>query len=59
MFGLPIGVPTLKDWSTISKTTKLLFGKDSQIKRIIIDEIGMVSAQTLDLVNRKLQIVKK
>lgn len=59
VFGLPIGVPTLKDWSTISKTTKLLFGKDSQIKRIIIDEIGMVSAQTLDLVNRKLQIVKK
>lgn len=53
-FGLPVGLPTPNDYATISsKAKKLLSNKN--LKRIIIDEIGMVRADTLDLINHRLQ----
>lgn len=53
-FGLPIGLPTTSDYATISsKARKLLSNKN--LKRIIIDEIGMVRADTLEIINHRLQ----
>lgn len=59
VFGLPIGIPTIKDWTTTSKYMKKLFEDKSKINRIIIDEIGMVSAQMLDLIDAKLKRLRK
>jgi hypothetical protein len=54
IFGLPIGVPTKDDYAKIStKVRKLLSSR--KLKRIIIDEISMVRADMLDLINHRLQ----
>jgi len=53
-FGLPLGLPTTTDYSTISsKAKKLLSNKN--LTRIIIDEIGMVRADTLELIDHRLK----
>ncbi len=53
-FGLPVGLPTPNDYAMISsKAKKLLSNKNLQ--RIIIDEIGMVRADTLEIINHRLQ----
>ena len=52
-FGLCIGYPTAKDWSSVGKKAKqYIIG----CSKIIIDEIGMVSASTMDLINKKCQL---
>lgn len=58
VFGLPMGYPTKSEWGKISPALKQLFGGRSRVKRIIIDKIGMVRADTLDLINFKLQLIK-
>ncbi len=57
MFGLPIGLIEAKDWYTIPKMMKMLFS-DDYVKRIIISEIGMVRADILTLIDKRLQKVK-
>lgn len=52
-FGLCIGYPTVKDWSQVSKKAKAIIRGCS---KIIIDEIGMISAVQLDLINKKCQL---
>jgi ATP-dependent DNA helicase PIF1 len=58
LFGLPIGLVEAKDWHIIPKSMSTLF-KDDLIKRIIISEVGMVRADILTLIDKRLQKVKK
>lgn len=58
VFGLPMGYPTKSEWGKVSPTLKQLFGVRSKVKRIIIDEVGMIRADVLDLINFKLQLIK-
>lgn len=58
IFGLPTSFPVKSDYAKISPTLKQLFGKNSKVKRIIIDEIGMVRADTLDMIDHKLRLVR-
>lgn len=58
LFGLPMGCATAKDKRTISSSMKTLFS-DNKIKRIIIDEAGMLRTDHLDLIDHKLKQVKK
>lgn len=58
VFGLPMGYPTKSEWGKISPALKQLFGVRSKVKRIIIDEVGMIRADVLDLINFKLQLIK-
>lgn len=53
-FGLPIGLVTDRDYYVSSKIRDRLFA----VTRIIIDEVGMLRADYLDLINYKLQQVK-
>lgn len=53
LFGLPIGLPQHSD-KFINAKFKQLFG-DRGVNRIIIDEIGMVRADTLELIDTKLR----
>jgi len=55
MFGLPIGIPTEAEINTVNSNMKKLFGSGS-IKSIIIDEIGILRADMLDIIDRKLRI---
>lgn len=56
-FGLPLGLPTPEDHTKISaKVKKLLSNKN--LKRIIIDEIGMVRADMLDLIDSRLKLAR-
>ena len=57
-FNLPMGYPTKSEWGKISPSLKQLFGGRSKIKRIIIDEVGMIRADVLDLINFKLQLIR-
>lgn len=58
IFGLPISFPVKSDYAKISPMLKQLFGRNSKVKRIIIDEIGMVRADTLDMIDHKLRLVR-
>lgn len=58
VFGLPMGYPTKSEWGKISPALKQLFGVRSKVKRVIIDEVGMIRADVLDLINFKLQLIK-
>lgn len=55
VFGLPIGLPTHKDKITVSAKVRKLFGPDSKVKRIIIDEGPVMRADTLELIDLKLK----
>lgn len=57
-FGLPFGYPTAKDWVSVTSKAKKLFGKSSNVKRLIIDEIGIQSAVQLDLIDAKLKLIR-
>ena len=57
-FGLPFGYPTAKDWVSVSSKAKKLFGKGSGVTRIILDEGGMCSAVTLDVIDAKLKLIR-
>src|SRR5690606_17782161 len=58
LFGLPIGLPTQKDFKTINpKVAKLLSSK--KLKRILIDEVGMLRADSFDMINHRLQQARK
>jgi len=53
-FNLPIGLPTEEDYHKISsKTKKILSNKN--LKRVVIDEVGMVSALYLDMIDYRLK----
>lgn len=58
VFGLPMGFPTKSDYTKVSPTLKQLFGTKSAIKRIIIDECGMLRADMLDMIDHKLKLVR-
>ena len=48
-FGLPLGFPEPHDWH---KSLQEMF---YNVKRVVIDEVGMVRADTLDLIDKKLR----
>jgi ATP-dependent DNA helicase PIF1 len=58
MFGLPIGLVEAKDFHITPRSMSLLF-TDNLIKRIIISEIGMVRADVLTLIDKRLQKVRR
>jgi ATP-dependent DNA helicase PIF1 len=58
VFGLPMGFPTKSDYAKISPTLRQLFSKQSKVKRIIIDECGMLRADMLDMIDHKLKMVR-
>ena len=57
MFGLPIGIPTEAEVNTIKRGVKALFSKRI-IKTIIIDEISMLRADYLDIIDFKLKKIR-
>ena len=57
--GLPLGYPTDKDWTKLTPNVKELFGLSSPVKRIVIDEVGMFPVYQLDVINFKLQKLRK
>lgn len=57
--GLPVGgVPTMADFEKVPKKAIDLFGVNSPIKKIQIDELGMVRADYLHLVDMRLRKVR-
>lgn len=58
LFGLPIGLPTEHDKYSLNKNMKALFTSNI-IKRIVCDEVGMLRADYLDIINTKLQAIKR
>jgi GTPase SAR1 family protein len=58
LFGLSYGLPTEKDCTTLSQSLINLFRGDKPPNRLIIEEISMVRADTLDLIDTKLQLLK-
>lgn len=58
LFSLPIGLPQPSDKYTISKKTRGLFSTHSNVKRLIIDEIGMLRVDYFDLISEKLKIIR-
>lgn len=58
LFGLPLGYPTTSDLNKIPFQTKTIFEGD-KVKRIIIDEVGMLRADMLDLIDKRLKMIKK
>ena len=59
LFGLPIGLPTHKDKITVAAKVRKLFGINSKVNRLIIDEVGMLRADTLELIDRKLKLARQ
>lgn len=57
-FQFPIHILTSRDYKVTEKLTKLL-GKDSPVKRIIIDEISMVRADTITAIDQTLRKVRR
>jgi hypothetical protein len=55
-FGLPLGIPVEKDNYPSKKVKDLFYG--NAVKRIVIDEVGMVRTDYLVLMSRKLQHIK-
>ena len=58
-FGLPLGIPTQKEMNQISRTARSMFGRRSNINRIIIDECAMMRADTLDMIDHKLKLIRE
>lgn len=58
LFGLPNGLPTEMDKKQTPSKMKQIF-TDNTVKRIIIDEVGMLRADYLDLIDTRLKLVKK
>lgn len=58
IFGLPIGLITEKDRNISTKFRKL-FGEKSPVDMIMTDEIGLLRADYLDLIDYKLKKVRK
>ena len=58
-FNLPLGYPTDKDWTKLTPNVKEVFGNSSPVKRIVIDEVGMFPVYQLDVINMKLQKLRK
>lgn len=58
LFGLPTGLPTEMDKRQVPSKMKEVFKSDT-VKRIIIDEVGMLRADFLDLIDARLKLVKK
>lgn len=56
--GLPFGYPTAIDWTKISAKARKLFSTSGNVKRLVIDEIGMVSAVQLDIIDKKLKSIR-
>lgn len=57
LFGLPIGSPEPQDYLPSTSVKKLFSG--SAVKRIILDEVGMMTSLQLDIINSKLMISRK
>lgn len=57
VFGLPFGLVTDKDMTTIKPSLREIFGKDGAT-RLILEEISMCRADYLDLIDHKLRMVK-
>lgn len=57
-FGIPPSFPEAKDWTSVSQRCAATFGKNSNVERIVIDEIGMCSSMMLDLIDAKLRIAR-
>ena len=55
MFGIPSSYPTEKDWNTIPSKLFRAFTKMGGADRLVIDEIGMVRSNNLDIISYKLQ----
>lgn len=53
-FGLPIGIPTTRDEFVFSNKVRQRF-ESTHIDRIILDEIGILRADYLDLIDRRLR----
>jgi len=53
------GYPLLSDWSRVSENFRETFGLESNIKRIVIDEAGMLRAEQLDMIDHRLKLVRK
>lgn len=58
-FGLPMHYPLLHEWGKLPKGFNDVFGVNSNIKRIVIDEAGMLRAEQLDLIDHRLKLVRK
>lgn len=58
-FGLPIGLVHRSDAYKISDKFRKQFGTASPVTTIIIDEIGTLRADLLDLIDRKLRIARE
>ena len=58
-FGLPMNYPLLGDWGKTGKTFNDVFGTHSNIKRIVIDEAGMLRADQLDIIDHRLKLTRK
>jgi hypothetical protein len=58
-FALPLHYPLLSDWGKVGKAFKEIFGLGSNIKRIIIDEAGMLRAEQLDIIDHRLKLVRR
>lgn len=56
-FALPLGLPTDEDFYKIPKYLWDLYS-GSAVKRIIIDEVGMLRTDQMVLINRRLQRIK-
>jgi len=57
-FGLPTHYPLLSDWSKLPKGFNDAFGVESNVKRIIIDEAGMLRAEQLDIIDFRLKLIR-
>jgi ATP-dependent DNA helicase PIF1 len=55
LFGLPFGLPETKDWNMVSRKSALAL---NAVDRVIISEVGMVRVDQLDLIDKKLKLVK-
>lgn len=57
-FSLPTGLVTKGDNNKISSNMRKLFGEDSPIKRILIDELPMLRVDFFDLIDQKLKKIR-
>lgn len=57
-FGLPLGLPTEADYFSVSPKMQRLF-EGNAVKRIVIDEVGMLRTDYFVLLSRKLQRIKR
>lgn len=55
LFGLPLGLPEIKDWNMVGRKSALAL---NAVDRIIISEVGMVRVDQMDLIDKKLKLLK-